>query len=151
MPGYRSTVGGDMGAFRILGLLMAGIVATGCGAGTGPTAAQSAGPTSAPTTAVASEPVSTGPAVLAEVYFESSIDVAAGDYVTAGGGFHPGMTLTIPDGWVLGQNSQSELKLTPADRPDHLLEMWQAVAAVVPDNQHGTVGQILPDVGPTSA
>jgi hypothetical protein len=136
-------------AIRRSGLLVAAVLAAGCGGtGAGPTAA----PTAAATPLVTPAPTASasGRQVLPVDAPEEAKTIPAGDYRTDMGGFDPGLRLTIPAGWVLYLNNSGEVKLEPADNTNHLFELWKDMVAAVPNNQHGTVGQPLAGVGHTA-
>jgi hypothetical protein len=94
-------------------------------------------------------PSASGPAELPVVHEGGSVPITAGSYVTGRDGFFPGLSLTVPAGWIATETDDGELALHPADHPNDFLFMWKDLAAVVTNNRSQTVGQPLPDVGQT--
>jgi hypothetical protein len=146
-------------AGRWLVISLASAMLTGCGGG----AAASVVPVASP---VATDPApSVGPTIVEPSQLASgpatlpvhqgghaASPIVAGTYITpAGGGFFPGLTLSLPAGWTAAETDSGELALHPASRPDDAVLMWKDMAAVVTNDRSKTVGQVLPGVGRTAA
>jgi hypothetical protein len=140
-----------MGARKATVLAILAVLLAACGGtGAGPTVPPTAAATTQVSVAPPTTPAASGPLTLPYQDTEDALTIAPGPYVTDANGFDQGLGLTIPAGWVLYQNSADELKLEPADNTNHLFEVWKDMVAVVPNNQHGTVGQPLAGVGHTA-
>lgn len=94
-------------------------------------------------------PTSSGLAKLPVIHErENAVPIAAGTYVTsAPGGFFPGLTITIPDGWGGLETDSGELRLANADFVDSSILLWKDLKPTVTNNREGKVGQPLTDVG----
>ena len=144
---------------RVVGAIAAiicvlGPALSGCAAGVtespGASSAQSETPAlspGSPASSVSTSSPSGSPAKLPVLRGNSLKPIPAGTYVTPSpDGFFPGLTLTIPDGWSAVQTDSGEIELRPADRRDDALFLWKDAVAVVTNNQHGNVGDVLDGV-----
>jgi hypothetical protein len=85
------------------------------------------------------------------VHEGASRPIDPGTYVTTDpDGFFPGLTLTIPAGWLVTEADSGELALHPADKPDDAILLWKDMAAVATHNRSGKVGKPLKGVGRTA-
>lgn len=138
------------------------LVVAACGGGgssgapstSAPAGGASAALSPLPSTAgVASESASarpSGPIGLPICHEGASCPVPAGAYVTVGGGgFFPGLRLSIPEALVAGESDVGEISLHPADHPDYVLLLWKDIAAVVSNHRTQTGGTLAAGVGTT--
>jgi hypothetical protein len=112
-------------------------------------AASASGPTSAPSPIPAATPESSGPTLLRVCHDGQRCDVVAGSYLTGASGFFPGLAITIPIGWGLGEEDAGELSLGAYDRRDDRVELWKDVRVVVSNHLTEPAGTIVKSVAPT--
>lgn len=106
---------------RWFGILVAIVVVGGCGSTSSTSIAtiQTAAASSTAVSTPAPTPVSVAPSPsgtsvpIASPTCPDCTPLSAGKHTTVA--FLPGMVLTMPDGWLLGEDSSGELKLNPAD------------------------------------
>lgn len=105
------------------------------------------------TTAAAPMTTSTqgGPTELLTYGDGPPIPIESDTYVTAlPWGFFPGLTLSVSDEWMLGENDAGEFRLHQKDHPDNILFIWKDMAAVVTNNREQNLGQRRFDIGTTA-
>lgn len=71
------------------------------------------------------------------------VELASGTWTMVGSdAFMPGLTITLPTGWSIGEHTVGELSLIPGDHPRDRLFLWKDLAAVKSDGTAKLVGGV---------
>jgi hypothetical protein len=136
-------------------ILVALFVAMACG---GNASAPSATPGDIPAAAVPTPTASVPVASVAPTHLPElgecgeggNCDVPDGTYLTGRNGFFPGLEITVPAGWLFGEQDAGEIALRPSVSPLPLLAISKDVRVVTTTRAMGPMNEIVDDVAGTA-